>query len=296
MMPSTDHFKSLNRLVSIIDPYLRLSRLNRPIGSFLLLWPTLWALWIAADGAPKPSIVLVFVFGVFAMRSAGCVINDYADRNFDGHVKRTKDRPLATGELSIKQAWGFFFVLLLVSFLLVLQLKWETIQFSLVALAVACLYPFVKRFTYLPQFILGVAFSCGIPMAFIEQQGHVGFLGWFLLLANLLWVVGYDTIYAIVDRDDDLQAGIKSTAILFGKYDLLIISAFEIAALILLAAMGYYLQFNGYYYFGLLAAFGNLVYQMWLCQDYKREPTFKAFITNTWFGAFVFIGLVLNYL
>lgn len=296
MMPSQDHFKSLNQLVSIIDPYLRLSRLSRPIGSFLLLWPTLWALWIAADGVLKPHIVLIFIFGVLAMRSAGCVINDYADRNFDGQVKRTKDRPLATGELSIKQAWIFFFALLVLSFLLVLQLRLETIKFSFVALGIACLYPFLKRVTYLPQFVLGVAFSCGIPMAFIEQQGHIGTLGWALLVSNLLWVVAYDTIYAIADREDDLKTGIKSTAILFGKYDLIIISAFEILALLGLTAIGVHLNFDVYYFFGLLAALGNLVYQMWLCQDYDRDLALKAFITNGWFGAFIFIGLVLNYL
>ncbi|MFT6705068.1 MAG: 4-hydroxybenzoate polyprenyltransferase, partial [Gammaproteobacteria bacterium] len=232
MMPSATHTTRLNRWVDWLDPYLRLTRLNKPIGSFLLLWPTLWALWIAADGQPKAHIVVIFVLGVFAMRSAGCIINDYADRNFDAHVERTKDRPLATGELTEKQAIAAFFLLLTFSFSLVCLLKIETIKFSFIALFIACLYPFLKRFTYLPQLLLGVAFSCGIPMAFIEQQGSVGSVGWILLGANLLWVVAYDTLYAMVDREDDLKTGIKSTAILFGKYDLRIVAILEIVSLL----------------------------------------------------------------
>ncbi|MFT5276321.1 MAG: 4-hydroxybenzoate polyprenyltransferase [Saprospiraceae bacterium] len=296
MMPSATHTTRLNRWVDWLDPYLRLTRLNKPIGSFLLLWPTLWALWIAADGQPKAHIVVIFVLGVFAMRSAGCIINDYADRNFDAHVERTKDRPLATGELTEKQAIAAFFLLLTFSFSLVCLLKIETIKFSFIALFIACLYPFLKRFTYLPQLLLGVAFSCGIPMAFIEQQGSVGSVGWILLGANLLWVVAYDTLYAMVDREDDLKTGIKSTAILFGKYDLRIVAILEIVSLLMLALLANHLGFNSYYYFGLACALCHLGYQLWLSQDRQRDRLLRAFISNTWFGAFIFIGLVLNYL
>ncbi len=296
MMPSTEISQRINRVFNFVDPYLRLSRLNRPIGSFLLLWPTLWALCIAADGKPKASIVVIFILGVFSMRSAGCIINDYADRHFDGHVQRTKGRPLATGELSSKQALTFFGMFLLFSFALVCLLKPATIRFSLIALAIACLYPFLKRFTYLPQLALGVAFSCGIPMAFIEQQGYVGLVGWTLFAANLLWVVAYDTLYAIADRDDDIKTGIKSTAILFGKNDLTIIALLAVCSLLVLAAVAWQLNFNGYFYLGLGCALLHLGYQLWLAQDRDRDRVLHAFISNSWFGAFIFVGLLLNYL
>ena len=271
-------------------------RLDRPIGAFLLLWPTLWALWIAGEGRPPAHIVLVFVLGVFVMRAAGCVINDYADRNFDGGVERTKTRPLANGELQVSDAVIAFVSLIMLAILLVLQLNKMSQYVAVFALAIAAFYPFTKRFTYLPQFVLGVAFSMGIPMAFTAQLNTIPCVAWWLLAANLFWVVAYDTIYAMVDRDDDLKIGIKSTAILFGRYDKKIVLGLGIASLAILIFIGQIQQYNAYYYGGLALALCNLLYQQWLIKDQIHTRQFHAFLSNNWFGAFVFIGLVLNYL
>ncbi len=271
-------------------------RLDRPIGAFLLLWPTLWALWIAGSGQPPAHIVLIFVLGVFVMRAAGCVVNDYADRNFDGNVARTKARPLANGELQVRDAAIAFALLLILAILLVLQLNRMSLYVAVFALAIAAFYPFTKRFTYLPQFVLGIAFSMGIPMAFTAQLNTIPSVAWWLLVANLLWVVAYDTIYAMVDRDDDLKIGIKSTAILFGRFDKAIVLGLGGASLLVLAFIGQTQQFNTYYYGGLLLALCNLLYQQWLIKDQVNALQFTAFLTNNWFGAFVFIGLLLNYL
>lgn len=271
-------------------------RLDRPIGAFLLLWPTLWAIWIAGDGHPRAHIVMIFVLGVFVMRAAGCVINDYADRNFDGKVKRTQSRPLATGELTTKNAIAAFIILLAIALILALQLNDLSRYVAIFAAGIATFYPFSKRFTYLPQFVLGVAFSMGIPMAFAAQLGSIPIVAWQLLAANLLWVVAYDTLYAMVDREDDLKIGIKSTAILFGRYDRIIVFILAIASLILLVFIGLTQQFNAYYYGGLVLALLNLLYQQWLIKDQINDLQFRAFLSNNWFGAFVFIGLLLNYL
>ena len=279
-----------------LSAYVRLMRLDRPIGTFLLLWPTLWAIWIAGEGQPQARIVLILTLGVFVMRAAGCVINDYADRNFDGSVERTRARPLATGELTAANALTAFGVLLLIALVLVLQLNRESFYVALCALAVASFYPFSKRFTYLPQFILGVAFSMGIPMAFTAHHGSIPAVAWWLLIANLLWVVAYDTIYAMVDREDDLKIGIKSTAILFGRHDRLIVLLLGLSSLALLAWIGSTQGFNAYFYGGLILALINLGYQQWLIREEDNSKRFSAFLSNNWLGAFVFCGLLLNYL
>jgi len=279
-----------------LSAYVRLMRLDRPIGTFLLLWPTLWATWIAGNGQPQARIVLILTLGVYIMRAAGCVINDFADRHFDGSVERTKFRPLATGELSVANAVSVFVLLLLMALFLVLQLNRESIYVALVALGIASFYPFAKRYTYLPQFILGFAFSMGIPMAFTAQHGSIPAVAWWLLLANLLWVVAYDTIYAMVDREDDLKIGIKSTAILFGRYDKIIIFIFGLASLLVLAVIGLQQGFNHYFFGGLFLASINLLYQQWLIKDQDHKLEFEAFLSNNWLGAFVFSGLLLNYL
>ena len=275
--------------------YWRLARLDKPVGWLLLLWPTLWAVWIAADGRPPAAIVVVFVLGVIAMRAAGCVINDYLDRDFDPQVARTRDRPLASGAVSPKEALGVFAVLMLTAFLLVLTLNSQTILLSFAGAFIAVTYPLAKRFTNLPQVYLGVAFSWGIPMAFSAQNAALMPLAWWLLATNLLWTVAYDTMYAMADRPDDLKAGIKSTAILFGRFDLLINATLQVLALLSLALIGRYLDLGGVFYLGLLGAALSGVYQLYLCKDRDRQRCFKAFLNNIWFGGFVFAGLVLAY-
>jgi len=275
--------------------YWRLARLDKPVGWLLLLWPTLWAVWIAADGRPPAAIVVVFVLGVIAMRAAGCVINDYLDRDFDPQVARTRDRPLASGAVSPKEALGVFAVLMLTAFLLVLTLNSQTILLSFAGAFIAVTYPLAKRFTNLPQVYLGVAFSWGIPMAFSAQNAALMPLAWWLLATNLLWTVAYDTMYAMADRPDDLKAGIKSTAILFGRFDLLINATLQVLALLSLALIGRYLDLGGVFYLGLLGAALSGVYQLYLCKDRDRQRCFKAFLNNIWFGGFVFVGLVLAY-
>jgi len=275
--------------------YWRLARLDKPVGWLLLLWPTLWAVWIAADGRPPAAIVVVFVLGVIAMRAAGCVINDYLDRDFDPQVARTRERPLASGAVTPKEALSVFAVLMLTAFLLVLTLNSQTILLSFAGAFIAVTYPLAKRFTNLPQVYLGVAFSWGIPMAFSAQNAALMPLAWWLLATNLLWTVAYDTMYAMADRPDDLKAGIKSTAILFGRFDLLINATLQVLALLSLALIGRYLDLGGVFYLGLLGAALSGVYQLYLCKDRDRQRCFKAFLNNIWFGGFVFVGLVLAY-
>lgn len=279
-----------------ISAYIRLTRMDRPIGAFLLLWPTLWALWIAGSGQPQARIVLILCLGVFVMRAAGCVINDFADRNFDGDVERTRHRPLATGELSARNAITAFILLLLIALVLVLQLNRESLYVAFFALGIASLYPFAKRFTYLPQLVLGVAFSMGIPMAFTAHHGSIPSVAWWLVLANLLLVVAYDTIYAMVDREDDLKIGIKSTAILFGRFDKIIVFLFGLTSVTVLAWIGRLQSLNSYFYGGLALAAINLLYQQWLIKDEDPRRMFNAFLSNNWLCAFVFIGLMLSYL
>lgn len=278
------------------NPYIRLMRLDRPIGNFLLLWPTLWALWVAADGVPNAGVLLVFVLGVLIMRAAGCVINDYADRDFDGQVERTKHRPLATGELSGKQALGLFAALGLLAFALVLTQNVLTIQLSVMGLLLASVYPFTKRFTHLPQLVLGAAFGWATPMAFAAQTGELPSIAWMMLGITLLWTVAYDTMYAMVDRADDLVAGIKSTAILFGRLDRFAIGVLQALTLLGLGLVGLSRQLNEWFFLSLLLAALLACYQQYLLKDRQRDLCFRAFLNNNYFGGVVFFGLVVGVL
>jgi len=279
-----------------LHQYAILMRLHRPIGIYLLLWPTLWAVWIGGNGQPDLSIIIIFILGVVIMRSAGCVINDYADRHIDLHVQRTCERPITTGKVSAKEALILFIVLCLVAFSLALLLNWLTIQLSFIAVLLATIYPFMKRYTYLPQFVLGAAFSMAIPMAFAAQMNTVPLIAWYLFIAKLLWTVAYDTMYAMVDREDDLKIGVKSTAILFGQADKLIIGILQLIVLALLFFIGWHLQLNSVYYFSLLLAAGLAIYQQWLIKSRTRQPCFQAFLNNHWFGLVIFIGIIFGYL
>jgi len=275
--------------------YMRLMRLDKPIGILLLLWPTLWALWIAAQGQPRPWLVAVFIAGVVLMRSAGCVINDYADRNIDSHVKRTAQRPLAAGLVSKKEALTLFAALVILAFLLVLTLNPLTIALSMVGAFLATSYPFTKRFTHLPQAYLGAAFGWAIPMVFAAQTGAVDPHSWWLFAAVLVWALIYDTMYAMVDRDDDLKIGVKSTAILFGDHDRLIIGLLQLLFLGLMLCVGWSFGLGGYYYIGLAAAAALMLYHQWLIRDRQRERCFRAFLHNHWVGVVIFAGILANY-
>ena len=276
--------------------YARLVRLDRPIGIYLLLWPTLWALWIAAEGVPDLTILLVFMAGVVLMRSAGCAINDYADREVDPHVARTKTRPLAAGLITPKEALGVFAVLGILSFLLAQLLNGLTIALSLVAVLLAATYPFMKRFHHLPQVHLGAAFAWAIPMAFTAVTGEMPpLVAWLLFLAAVLWTTAYDTMYAMCDREDDLKIGVKSTAILFGQHDRLLIGVLQVLTLLLLAWVGILSSLGGGYWFGLLVAAGLSVYQQWLIRHREPLPSLQAFLNNHWLGMAVFIGLAVDY-
>lgn len=287
--------KSLNRLHPRCWDFVQLSRIDKPIGIYLLLWPTLWALWIAGDGSPSVANVLIFILGVVLMRAAGCVINDIADRKVDGHVKRTEQRPLASGKISTREALVFFFVLLALSFLLVLCTNTATIELSLGALVLAASYPFMKRYTHWPQVVLGMAFSWGMPMAFTAQTGHLPAIAWLLYLANLLWTVAYDTYYAMVDRDDDLRIGVKSTAVLFGHNDRLIIAILQGLTIACLLLAGTRVGLGGWYHLGLVAAAACFVWEYWKTRKRERMACFNAFLHNHWAGLAIFIGIVADY-
>jgi 4-hydroxybenzoate polyprenyltransferase len=275
--------------------YVLLVRLNRPIGIFLLMWPALWALWLAGDGQPPWQIVTVFVLGVVLMRSAGCAINDFADRDFDGHVSRTSQRPLATGVVSPGEAVAIFVILSLIAFGLVLLLNWQTVALSVVAALLTLIYPFMKRFTHVPQLFLGAAFGWAIPMAFTAVTGAIPAHAWLLFVATLIWALIYDTQYAMVDREDDVKIGIKSTAILFGKADRLVIGLLQVLMLGLLSWVGV-LAGRGLLFFGGLAVAGGLaVYQQILIREREPGPCFKAFLNNNFFGMAIFVGLALDY-
>lgn len=283
-------------MLSRLKEYSLLMRMDKPIGTFLLLWPTLWAIWMASSGRPDPGVLLIFMAGVFLMRSAGCVINDFADRDLDPHVERTRDRPLAAGRVSGKEALLLFGSLLLAAFLLVIQLNGLTISYAFVGAAVAASYPFFKRITHLPQFVLGFAFSWGIPMAFAAQTGVVPLVAWMLMAANLCWVVAYDTMYAMADREDDLKVGVKSTAILFGDNDRLIIGIFQVLTLVLLLVAGSLASRGVFFLGGVLAAVFFSAYQQILISKRDRADCFRAFLNNAWTGAAVFMGIFLDYL
>ena len=275
--------------------YFYLVRLHRPIGTLLLMWPGLWALWWAGDGSPPWSVVLIFFTGMVLMRSAGCAINDFADRDFDGHVARTNQRPLAVGAIRPGEAVAVFVVLSLLSFGLVLLLNWQTIALSTVAVTLTWVYPFMKRFTHMPQLFLGAAFGWAIPMAFTAITGTIPGLAWVIFGTALLWTLVYDTQYAMADRADDLKIGIKSTAILFGQWDRLIIGLLQVLVLGLLVWLGLLTGRGIWYLGGLAVAAGLGLYQQWLIRDREPKACFQAFLNNTYFGMAVFAGLVLDY-
>lgn len=282
------------RLLAQTGSWLRLMRFNRPIGILLLLWPTLWALWLAADGQPSIKNLLIFTLGVILARAGGCIINDYADRKIDPHVARTAQRPLARGEISPKSALFGFFLVMLLAFALVLLTNALTIKLAFVALALAATYPFFKRFTHLPQLVLGLAFSWGMIMAFAAEQNQVPAMAWWLLAANLVWTVYYDSLYAMVDREDDLRIGVKSTAILFGRYDLLILAWLALAFIALLVWVGIQFAAGGFYYAGLLLAAMLMAQQLYLSRKREPQACFKAFLNNNYVGLVIFMGIVLS--
>lgn len=280
----------------VVSPYIRLMRLDRPIGILLLMWPTLSALWIAAQGLPDMTVLMVFVLGVILMRSAGCAINDFADRDIDGQVWRTQGRPLATGELKPRDALLLFAGMAILAFVLVMQLNTLTIWMSVVGVALAASYPFMKRYTYLPQLYLGMAFGWAIPMAFAAQTGTVPIVAWLLFLANIIWTTVYDTFYAMADREDDLLAGVKSTAVLFGDDDLKIQAILQVAFLIVLVMIGKQLALSSVFYLGLVVMAGLFVYQQFLCRHREPKACLQAFLNNNWVGLTLFVSLVLHYL
>ena len=284
------------KLSERLSVYERLMRLDKPIGTLLLLWPTLWAQWLATRGQLIWPVLWIFVLGVVLMRSAGCIVNDYADRNFDPHVARTRTRPLATGEISAREALLLAAGLSLLAFLLILPLNRMVWELSLVALFLAASYPYTKRFFALPQAYLGIAFGFGIPMTYAAVWDTVPREAWLLLAANIFWAVAYDTEYAMVDREDDLRIGIKTAAITFGRFDIAAVALCYAATLGLLAWVGRMLTLGWPYYLGLGGAFLIALYHLWLIR--RREPTacFKAFLHNTWFGAAVFAGIAANFL
>lgn len=286
----------LNNLKQKLLAIKLITRMDKPIGTYLLLWPTYWALWIASDGWPNFYLLIVFSLGVFVMRSAGCVINDIADMKVDGKVERTKNRPLISGLMSKEEAISLFGVLIGIALGLVLTLSWPTIYLSVIALVLASSYPFMKRYTQLPQVVLGAAFSWGMIMAFSEAQGEIPLIAWLLFLANLLWTVAYDTIYAMVDREDDLKIGVKSTAILFGENDKRIIGFLQILVLGLLFTVGDMLAFGWPYQLSLIVAAGLFSYQQILITNRDRDNCFQAFLHNHWVGMVIFIGIFIEYL
>ena len=279
-----------------LGAYARLMRLDKPIGSLLLLWPTLWAAWLAGKGNPDPLVVLVLVIGVFVMRSGGCVINDFADRDVDPYVERTRRRPLATGEVSVREALILFVCLCLLGFMLVLFLNSLALILAIIGVILAVSYPFLKRVTSLPQFYLGIAFGWGIPIAFAAHQDTVPMIGWILLLANIAWAGAYDTFYAMVDREDDVRIGVRSLAVLAGTFDRIVIGVCQTITLLLLCLVGFMANLNGYYFLGLFGALLVAVWHQISCRSDDRDRFFAAFLGNSWFGAMVFGGIVLAYL
>ncbi|MGD8483790.1 MAG: 4-hydroxybenzoate octaprenyltransferase [Thioalkalispiraceae bacterium] len=275
--------------------YFLLTRLHKPIGIFLLLWPTLWALWVAAEGVPDLHVLLVFVLGVFLMRAAGCVINDFADRKVDPLVSRTRERPLATGKVKPREALILFVLLCLLAFALVLTMNRMTILLSLGGAALAAIYPFMKRYTHLPQVVLGMAFGWAVPMAFAAQTESLPKVAWLIYVITVLWAVIYDTMYAMVDRRDDLKAGVKSTAVLFGEADRLIIGILQAMMFFGLYSLGQQQGLHQPYYLGLLVALGLAVYHQYLIRHREEKACFRAFLHNNWLGAAVFLGLLIDY-
>ncbi len=269
-------------------------RLDRPIGTLLLLWPTLWALWLAGNGQPNPTVVLIMLVGTIVMRSAGCVINDFADRKIDGHVARTRNRPLASGALSVSKAITLFVALILFAGWLATQLNMLSVMISLFALVVAVIYPFTKRITHLPQLVLGIAFSMGIPIAYAALTNRLPLECWLLFAANFCWIVAYDTYYAMADRDDDILIGVKSTAILLGNADRSMILVLQLTALLILAYIGINQTLSWHFFVGIILCMGIVTYQQVLTHERIPENCFKAFLNNNWFGAVIYLGLMLG--
>ncbi|MCO6553254.1 MAG: 4-hydroxybenzoate octaprenyltransferase [Gilliamella sp.] len=272
--------------------YIQLMRLDKPIGTLLLLWPTLWAIWLT--GQPYTYITLIFILGVIIMRAAGCVVNDYADRHFDAHVERTKNRPLARGALTEKSALWTLFILLFIALCLLLTLNKLSWLIACIALLTAMIYPFMKRYTHLPQVTLGIAFSWGIPMAYAAIIEQFPFTCWLLCLANICWIIAYDTEYAMVDRNDDIKIGIKSTAILFGRYDKLIIGILQVLTMIGLFMVGIINQLSLFFYIALLLVAMLFIYQQWLIKNRERKCCFRAFLNNNYVGIIVFLGVIFS--
>lgn len=278
-----------------LHEYVLLTRMHRPIGTLLLLWPVLWALWIGGDGIPDFKVLLVFVLGTFLTRSAGCVINDFADRDFDPHVRRTRERPLAARRVSPYEALGLFVVLMLVAFVLVLQLDALTIRMAVVGAGLAITYPFFKRFFPAPQLYLGIAFGWGVPMAFAAQLGEVPRVGWLIFLVTVTWAGVYDTLYAMVDRDDDRVIGIRSTALLFGEMDRVAIGVMQLIMLWGLLLVGQGMGFGRAYWAGLAVATLLFAWQQWLARDRQRDACFEAFLNNNYVGFAIFVGIAAEY-
>lgn len=279
-----------------LDVYEQLMRLDKPIGILLLMWPTLWALWLSSYGHPDPIVFVIFLVGVVLMRSAGCIVNDIADRDFDPQVERTRDRPLARRAISVAEAALLAAALALIAFVLVLHLNLLTVQLALIALALAVVYPFLKRFFWLPQAWLGIAFGFGIPMAFAAHHDRIPPIAWWLLAANVSWTIAYDTEYAMVDREDDRRIGIKTSAILFGAWDVALTMLFQAIFIALLVVIGVRAQLGVGYFAGVAVAALFAGYQYVLIRDRTREGAFQAFLHNNWVGAAVFAGLVAEFL
>lgn len=283
-------------MASKSDAYWRLMRFDRPIGILLLLWPTWWALLLAGNGRPSIGNTVIFTLGVVVMRAAGCVMNDIADRRFDRHVQRTRNRPLASGELSVRQAFAAFVLLLAAAFALVLLTNRLTVMLAFAGALLAATYPFFKRFTHWPQVVLGAAFGWGIPMAFAAETGRVPPAAWALFAINGIWVVIYDTLYAMVDRDDDLLIGVRSTAILFGRHDLVVITGLMLVMVAALVAFGAWMEFSWPWYAGVVGASALFARQRWRVRGRERDRCFRAFLNNNWVGCSIFAGLLGHYL
>jgi 4-hydroxybenzoate polyprenyltransferase len=286
---------SLKKHLNVIDPYLKLIRFDRPIGTLLLLWPTLWALWLAAEGVPPIKYLVIFTLGVFLMRSAGCVINDIADRKFDSQVKRTKNRPMAQAEIPVINALILFVALMLCAVILLVFLNALSVKIALVAAFFAVTYPYMKRYTYLPQIYLGIAFALSIPMAYAQIQNNIPVEAWLLFIANIFWTTAYDTMYAMVDRDDDEKIGVKSTAILFGDLDIVITHIIQGLMLIVLLLLAKKLELGQYFFYSLLLVLGLFIYQNKLLRSRETENYFKAFLNNNWVGFVIFSGIFVSF-
>lgn len=279
-----------------LSAYVQLMRMDKPIGTYLVLWPALWALWIAAEGIPDLKLLFIFTLGAFLTRSAGCAINDFADRKVDGHVKRTAQRPIPSGRVTPKEAVMLFSGMMLLAFVLVLFTNWQTVLLSFGAVALTAVYPFMKRYTHLPQVVLGAAFAWAVPMAFSAVTGTVPWYAWLIYAATLLWTVAYDTLYAMVDRDDDLKIGVKSTAILFGDADKLIVTILQMITLALLIGLGLHLQLSVWFFAGLTGAAALFIRQQYQVRHRERDPCFRAFLNNHYVGLIIFAGIFAHYL